>query len=45
MLKKTMIALFAAIALAAAFAPIANAQRCDHADREFYSAHADFGRC
>jgi len=46
MLKKTMIALLAAIALSAAFAPIANAQRqCSHADREFYSAHPDFRGC
>jgi hypothetical protein len=48
MFKKTMIALFTAIALSAAFAPTANAQnteRCGHGDRELYSAYADFRGC
>ena len=45
MLKKTLIALLAAVALSAAFAPTTNAQQCSHGDREFYSAHAYFGGC
>jgi hypothetical protein len=45
MFKKIMVALLAAIALSATFAPSANAQQCDHGDREFYSAYPDFRGC